>query len=215
MSIDRAIKWLLPHENRFFLYLDSIANSIGGGADVFGKFREAKDREEIKKLAKNLRLKESETDELAHTLYEELTKHLLRPIDREDLHALTHALDDIMDAMEGAAEQIYLFKLPTLTDPMKEMVRIQCEAVQEVVKCIKQLHDLSKVDQIRVHIIHINSLENEGDKVYRKAVESLFDNMIDPIELIRQKEILDALEEAIDGCEHVGNVIRSVVVKNG
>ncbi len=215
MSIDRAIKWLLPHENRFFLYLESIAAAIGAAADVFAKFREAKDREDFKKLAKTLRLKESEIDELAHTLYEELDKTFVTPIDREDLHSLTHALDDIMDSMESAAEQIYLFKLPSLTEPMREMIRIECEAVQEVIKCVRELKDLSKVDQIRVHIIHVNSLENEGDKVYRKSLEALFDNMIDPIELIRQKEILDALEEAIDSCERVVNLIRSVVVKNG
>jgi len=215
VSIDRAIKWLLPHENRFFLYLDSIAASAIGAADVFMRFREANDRDEFRKIADALRLKEQETDELAHTLYEELDKSFVTPIDREDLHELAHALDDILDAMDNAAEQIYLFKLPKLTDNMRELVRIQGEAVREVAKCIKRLQDLRQVDEIRVHIIHVNSLENEGDKLYRKSLEALFDNMIDPIELIRQKEILDALEDAIDSCENVVNVIRSVVVKNG
>jgi predicted phosphate transport protein (TIGR00153 family) len=215
VSIDRAIKWLLPHENRFFIYLENIAANAGAAADVFATFREAKGREEFKKIAKTLRMKESETDALAHTLYEELDKTFITPIDREDLHALTHALDDIMDTMDSAAEQIYLFKLPNLTEPMREMIRIECEAVHETVKCVKELHDMGKADQIRIHIIHVNSLENEGDKVYRKALEALFDNMIDPIELIRQKEILDALEDAIDSCEAVVNLIRSVVVKNG
>ncbi|MEI6234496.1 MAG: DUF47 family protein [Planctomycetota bacterium] len=215
MSIDSAIKWLLPRENRFFMYLETIANSAASAADVFNTFRTAEGREEFKKIAKILRAKEAETDALAHTLYEELDKTFVAPIDREDLHALTHALDDILDNMDSAAEQIYLFKLPGLTDSMREMIRIQCEAVHEVVKCVHELPDLGKYDQIRVHIIHVNALENEGDKVYRKALEALFDNMIDPIELIRQKEILDALESAIDSCEHLVNLIRSVVVKNG
>ncbi len=215
MSIDRFFKWFLPHENRFFTYLESIANNAAAAALVFSTFREATSREDFKKIAKILRMKEAETDAFAHTLYEELDKTFVTPIDREDLHALTHALDDILDTMDSAAEQIYLFKLPSLTEPMREMVRIETEAVLEVVKCVKELHDLGKADQIRVHIIHVNSLENEGDKIYRKALEALFDNMIDPIELIRQKEILDALEDAIDSCEHVVNLIRSVVVKNG
>lgn len=215
MSIDRAIKWLLPHENRFFLYLSSIAESAASAADMFAKFRDAKSREDFRKIAEVLRVKEAETDELAHTLYEELDKTFVTPIDREDLHSLTHALDDILDSLDSTAEQIYLFKLLTLTEPMRELVRIQCEAVHEVVKCVKQLQDLGKIDQIRVHIIHVNSLENEGDKVYRKSLEALFDNVVDPIELIRQKEILDALEDGIDACEHVVNVVRSVVVKNG
>jgi predicted phosphate transport protein (TIGR00153 family) len=213
--IDQTIKWLLPHENRFFMYLESIANSAGVAADVYAQFREAKSRDDFKKIADILRTKEHEADELAHTIYEELDKTFVTPIDREDLHSLTHALDDILDLMESAAEQIYLFKLPRLTEPMRDLIRLEREAVHEVVKCVKQLRHLDKIDEIRVHIIHVNSLENEADKVYRKALEALFDNMIDPIELIRQKEILDALEEAIDACEHVVNVIRSVVVKNG
>jgi predicted phosphate transport protein (TIGR00153 family) len=215
LSIDRAIKWLLPHENRFFLYLNSISASAAGGADIFSKFRDAKNRDEFKQIADALRLKEQETDQLAHTLYEELDKSFVTPIDREDLHQLAHALDDILDAMDNAAEQIYLFKLPSLTDNMRELIRIQGESVREVANCVNALQDLRQIDEIRVHIIHVNTLENEGDKLYRKALEALFDNMIDPIELIRQKEILDALEEAIDSCENVVNVIRSVVVKNG
>jgi len=209
------IKFLLPRENKFYMYLESIAASTGAGADIFGKFRDAADRDEFKRLAEQLRTKEHETDELAHTMYEELDKTFVTPIDREDLHSLTHALDDILDLMETAAEKIVLYKLPRLTESMREMVRIECEAVHEVVACVRRLSNLNKVDEIRVHIIHVNSLENDADKVYRKALESLFDNTIDPIELIRQKEVLDGLEESIDACEHVVNVIRSVVVKNG
>lgn len=196
------------------MYLESIANSAATAADIFSHFREASDRDAFKKLAEQLRTKEHETDELAHTLYEELDRTFVTPIDREDLHALTHALDDILDLMETAAEKIMLFKLPRLTEPMRELVRIEREAVHEVAACVRRLRDMSKVDEIRVHIIHVNSLENEADKVYRKALESLFDNTIDPIELIRQKEVLDGLEEAIDASEHVVNVIRSVMVKN-
>ena len=215
MVIEKLIKYLLPRENRFFMYLESIAQNAVAGAEIFVRFREARDREEFKKLAEQLRVKEHETDDIAHTMYEELDKTFVTPIDREDLHTLTHALDDIIDMMETAAEKIVLFKLHKLTEPMRELVRIEVEAVREVAACIKHLKDLNHVDEIRVHIIHVNSLENEADKLYRKALEALFDNTIDPIELIRQKEILDSLEAAIDACEHVSNVVRSVVVKNG
>src|SRR5437868_772317 len=112
VSIDRAIKWLLPHENRFFVYLGSIAENAAAAAEIFGRFRAAESREGFGAIAEALRVKEHETDELAHTLYEELDKTFVTPIDREDLHELAHALDDILDEMDNAAEQIYLFKLP-------------------------------------------------------------------------------------------------------
>ena len=215
MLIDRLVRWLLPRENRFFMYLDSIGRSVSAGSDVFAELRTAKDREDFRKVAHTLRLKEHETDELAHVLYEELDKTFVTPIDREDLHALTSSLDEVMDFMERCSAQIVLYKLERLTDPMKEQVRITQEAVHEVTKCVALLQNLAQIDEIQVHIIHVNSLENEGDKVYRKALEQLFDITIDPIELFREKEILDRMEETIDACEDVMDLIRSVVVKNG
>jgi uncharacterized protein len=214
-AIDRFVKWLLPRENRFFIYLESIAKNVITAADIFAEFRTAKGPEDFKRIAESLRRLEHETDELAHVLYEELDKTFVTPIDREDLHALTAALDDVMDLIESSAGQIVLYKLPKLTDPMRELVRIGQESAHEVAKCISVLQDVNKLDEIQVHVIHTNSLENEADKIYRKALEKLFDTTIDPIELVREKEILDALEETIDACEDVMDLIRSVVVKNG
>ena len=215
MMIDRLIKWLLPREHRFFVYLDSIAKNVGEGADTFAEFRTAKNRDDFQRIAAALRLKEHETDELAHLLYEELDKTFVTPIDREDLHALTSALDDVLDSIEDCAGRIVLYKLPELTDPMRELVRISVESAKEIAKCIPLLQDLGRSDEIQVHVVHVNSLENEADKIHRKELERLFQNTIDPIELIRQKEILDALEDSIDASEDVMDLIRSVVVKNG
>jgi len=213
--IDRVVKWLLPRENRFFVYLDNISKSVSEASDIFAEFRAAKGPEDFKKIAESLRRKEHDTDELAHLLYEELDKTFVTPIDREDLHALTSALDDVIDLMESSAGQIVLYKLPRLTEPMKELIRVGQESAKEICKCIPLLQDLGKSDEIQVHVIRVNSLENEGDKIYRKALEQLFDTTIDPIELVREKEILDALEASIDATEDVMDLIRSVVVKNG
>jgi uncharacterized protein Yka (UPF0111/DUF47 family) len=213
--IDRVVKWLLPRENRFFVYLDNISKGVSEASDLWAEFRTAKGPEDFKKIAEALRRKEHDTDELAHLLYEELDKTFVTPIDREDLHALTSALDDVIDLMEASAGQIVLYKLPRMTDPMKELIRVGQESAKEICKCIPLLQDLGKVDEIQVHVIRVNSLENEGDKIYRKALEHLFDTCVDPIELVREKEILDALESSIDATEDVMDLIRSVVVKNG
>ena len=215
MFIDRMVKWLLPRENRFFVYLDSIAKNVAGGADIFLELCAAKGPEDFKRISEALRLKEHETDELAHLLYGELDKTFVTPIDREDLHALTSALDDVLDIIEDCSGQIVLYKLAGLTEPMRHMIRITQESAHEISKCVALLQDLSKVDEIQVHVIRVNSLENEGDKIYRKALEHLFDVTVDPIQLLREKEILSAMEDSIDACEDVMDLIRSVVVKNG
>ena len=215
MFFDLIVKALLPKQNRFLTYLDAIARNMAVGADCFAEFREAKDVEDFHRISKQLRRIEHEGDEIAHVLYEELDKTFVTPIDREDLHALTSALDDVLDIMEACAGRIVIYRLEKLTEPMREMVRLSQASAHEVAACIALLMDANKHHELQMHFIRVNSLENEGDIVYRKELGYLFAEVKDPIELIRQKEILDALERSIDACEDVVDLIRSVVVKNG
>jgi predicted phosphate transport protein (TIGR00153 family) len=215
LFVDRIVQWFLPRENRFFTYLNSIAKHVSEGADIFAALRDAKDRADFSKIADALHQTEHDADEIAHVLYEELDKTFVTPIDREDLHHITGALDDVLDIMEACSSQIVLYKLEKLTDPMKELIGKARDASHEVSQCIALLQDLSKLEKIQLHVIKVNSLENEGDRIYRRAMAQLFENTIDPVELIREKEILDSLEECVDACEDVMDIIRSVVVKNG
>lgn len=215
MLIDRLVKWFLPHEGRFFMYLESIAKNVVHGADTFAELREAKGPEGFQQIAERLRRIEHEGDEIAHLLYEELDKTFVTPIDREDLHSLTSTLDDVLDIIESCAVHIVITGLTELTEPMRELVRVAREAAREVAGCVTLLRDLTKADEIQVHVVHVNTLENEGDKIYRKALQVLFATVKDPIQLIREREILDALERSIDACEDVMDLVRSVVVKNG
>jgi predicted phosphate transport protein (TIGR00153 family) len=215
MILDRVVSWLLPRENRFFTYLESIAKQVTVAADAFSEIRKAEGHAAYKQVAERMRRIEHETDQIAHLLYEELDKTFVTPLDREDLHALTSRLDEIVDIFESCAAHIAIYRLEKLTPPMLELVRITQEAAHEVSRCISLLQDLSKVDEIQVHLVHVNTLENEGDKIYRKALEDLFLTVKDPIELIREKEVLQRLENSIDACEDVMDLVRSVVVKNG
>ncbi|MBI3725870.1 DUF47 family protein, partial [bacterium] len=157
-----------------------------------------------------------EGDDIAHLLFEELDKTFVTPIDREDLHSLCSALDSVLDIAEGCAARVVIFRLTSLSDAMKELVRIYLEATREVTRSIALLRDLSQLDEIGVHVVHVNTLENEADKVYRMEMKRLFaDPPKDPIELIRQKEILDAMERAVDATEDVMDLVRSICVKNG
>lgn len=216
MLLDRMVKWLLPRENSFFLYLDSMAGKMVETATIFAELRAGPGGPDaFRQIADRLREKEHEADEIAHLIYEELDRNFVTPLDREDLHAITSALDEIVDVIESTASRMAIYALPRLTDPMKELIRITQESAAEVAKSIHLLQDLSKIDEIQVHIVHVNSLENEGDRIYRTELERVFREVKDPIELIREKEVLAQLERAIDNCEDVMDLIRSVVVKNG
>lgn len=216
MLLDKLVSYLLPQENKFFTYLQSIAKNVQEGADVFGELRNAKSMDDHLKIAERMRRIEHEGDELAHLLYEELDKTFVTPLDREDLHALCSELDSILDVAESCANRIVIFRLGALSEPMRELVRIYQESARAVYRCVLLLSDLSKVDEINTHFVHVNTLENEGDKVYRAELARLFaDPPKDTVDFIRQKEILDGLERAVDACEDVMDLMRSVVVKNG
>lgn len=216
MLIDRIVKWLLPRESSFFVYLDSMAAKMVEAAAILGELRAIPDTPaEFEKIADRLQAKEHEADEIAHLLYNELDRNFVTPLDREDLHALTSRLDSVVDVIESTAVRMTVFGLPKLTEPMCDLIRIIQESAAEVAKSIHLLQDLSKLDEIQVHIVHVNSLENEGDRIYRAELTRIFREVKDPIELIREKEVLNQLERAIDRCEDVMDLIRSVVVKNG
>jgi predicted phosphate transport protein (TIGR00153 family) len=214
--IDRLVGFFLPRENKFFTYLESIAKTVVTGAAVFGELRTAKGREEFVRISERMRQIEHEGDELAHLLYEELDKTFVTPLDREDLHRLCSELDSILDAAESCAARIVVYHLPALTDPMREQIRIYGEAVNAVSRCVALLSNLSKSDAINLEIVHVNTLENEADTIYRAELARIFANPPkDTIEFIREKELLDALEDAVDATEDVMDTLRSVVVKNG
>lgn len=217
MLLDRLVKFLLPRENKFFIYLDSIAKCVLKGAETFAELAQAKSMDDYPRVAEKLKQIEHEADELAHLLFEELDKTFVTPIDREDLHDLCGALDSVLDVAEGCAARIEIFRLPApFSEPMKELTRIYVEATREVVRSIHLLSDLSQSDEINTHFVHIHTLENEADKVYRAELRRIYSNPpADAIALLRQTQILDALEHCVDATKACMDLIRSVCVKNG
>lgn len=215
MSADRVFQWFMPRENKFFELLNAIARNVARGSDCFAQFREAKTREDFARIADELRHIEHEGDSMAHLLYNELDKTFVTPIDREDLHDLCSALDTMLDLMEECAGFIVNYRLESLSPAMCEMVRIAQAAAAEVAVTVAMLDDSKKYAALQVHLIHVHALENEGDGVFRGALGDLFVNVTDAIELIRQKDILEALEATIDASDDVGDLIRSLVMKHG
>jgi uncharacterized protein len=216
MFLDRVVSFFLPKENKFFTYLQQIARTMQRGVETFAEVAGAKGQPDFMRIAEHMRQLEHEGDELAQLLYEDLDKTFVTPFDREDLHALCSALDSILDHAESCANRMFIYKLETLTDPMKQLVRIFKEAATAVTECTFLLPDLAQSDKINMNFVRVHSLENEADLIYRGELQRIFTNPPkDPIELIREKEILDALERAVDATKSVMDLMHSVAVKNG
>jgi uncharacterized protein Yka (UPF0111/DUF47 family) len=215
MIIDRFVRFLLPRQDFFFGLLEGIAGNMTAAAAVFGELAEAHGHEQLAAIAGRLKPLETEADRLCHKVYEELDRTFVTPIDREDLAALTKALDDVIDGMEHAAAFAALYRFDGLTEPMRQLVRITVRATGELEQAVRNLRRFNEAESIRGPTVAVHTLENEADAVYRAAVQVLFANGVDPRELVRQKDMLFSLEAGVDQCEDAMDVIRSVVVKNG
>jgi uncharacterized protein len=215
MLIDKIIRFLLPRQGHFFTLLEEIANKIEAATAVFSELSAVANREQLESVAARLKPIETEADHVCHQIYEELDRTFVTPIDREDLAALTKALDDVIDEMEHAATFAALYRFDCLTEPMRNLVRINVQSAGEVARSVRLLRRFSDAELIRQPTIAVHTLENEADVLFRGAVASLFTDGVAPAEMIRQKDILESLEIGVDRCEDAMDVIRSVVVKNG
>jgi predicted phosphate transport protein (TIGR00153 family) len=215
MLIDRLIRLLLPPQGQFFNLLEGMADRIEEAAGVFAELEAAQGHEQLDAISVRVKTVEKAADELERRLHEELDKTFVTPIDREDLAALSKALDDVVDGMEHAATFAALYQFDRLTDPMRDQVRLLVRAAKQLAAAARQLRRFADPEAGAAAGQAVHELETEADGVYRRAVAALFTNHLSPADLVRQKDMLFALEGAIDLCEDAMDVIRSVVVKNG
>jgi hypothetical protein len=214
MSLNSIFQYFIPKDKKFFpLFEKDSANLISLGE----KLVEALNTDDLtrrKELFKEIEDLEHTGDEITHQIHLELSKNFITPFDREDIHRLASALDDIADYIHGSASRIDLYQVTEITPPIKELASLILQACQDLHKAIHELRDLKNVRIIADSCVRINSIENQADYVFDKAVSELFMYEKDAVKLIKYKEILSALEDATDMCEDAANVLESILVKN-
>jgi predicted phosphate transport protein (TIGR00153 family) len=155
---------------------------------------------------------EHQGDRITHEIIDRLNHTFVTPIDREDILALASALDDIVDYTEEVADYLGLYRIEAPMDQAISLARVLSAACKEIDKAIPLLHGFKA--EISEHTVEVNRLENDGDRITREAVASLFDARIDPMVVIRWKDIFERLEAAIDSTEHVADILYGIVIKN-
>jgi uncharacterized protein len=164
-------------------------------------------------LAREILLCEREGDRIAHDILHRLAENGFRrrtALDPADVHALAGALDDIVDHTEEAADQLGLYGVEAPMEQAQELAGVLVDCSDHVAGALRGLRGGA---DLRPHLVEIHRLENEGDQLVRAAVASLFANGIDPVVLIRWKDIFDTLEDAVDACETVANVLEGISIK--
>ena len=147
-------------------------------------------------------------------IIDKLNQTFITPIDREDIFALANGLDDGVDFLQGTLQRIVMYRTGPAKEGAVSLTKLLIESTEEIIKAFSLLKDIKKNQTLILESTHkIGKLESEGDRVYRHEVAFLFDKVKDPIELIKWKDILENLEETLDHCEDVSDMIRGVVMK--
>lgn len=171
------------------------------------------DYTDVEMKARRIQEREHMGDEITHSIIRRLNTTFITPMDREDIHLLATALDDVLDSMEAASD---LFVLHAIEEPRPEMLAqadVLLRAAIQTEMAIKAFTRLGKAE-LEPYWVEINTLENEGDKLYRRAVADLFSGDHRAMDVLKWKEVIESLEEALDGLENVANIIESVVLKH-
>ena len=203
---------LFPKQENFFDYFAELANKIEEGGRLFLAMTETHDYSESK-VAK-LKEIEHEADIITHNTYEKMHTTFLTPIDREDIYALVNKMDSIMDVIEATAIRIHLYKVKKIDDQIIKQAKILNEAIVKVKGIIHGMRNTKNSKMILNGCVEINTLENAGDVVLRTIMANLFENEKDAIELVKWKDIFQLLEEGIDVCEDVSNIVEGIVLKH-
>jgi uncharacterized protein len=199
---------LTPRDNAFYAMFTEAGRNVSDTAEVLAGLLDPNANREA--IAKELRAREHAGDSVTHRIMRQLNTSFVTPFDREDIYRLASALDDVVDAIEGAADFIVLAdvgKLPVLMAEQITLLRRSAAETADAMARLKTLRDLEP------YWIEVNRLENEADRVYRKLLTKLFSGDYDALETLKLRQVADLFEDAADGLEHVAHAVETIAVK--
>lgn len=212
MALQDLVRWFLPRDDEFFVFLERQAQTAHLGAQAFAKFRPGTS---IDVVNAEVQAHEHAGDKVVHELEEALQKTFVTPIDREDLQRLSSELDDILDLINSAARTCALFGVTTPTQPMQELISILVDCTRKLEETLPALrkHDFAT---LMVTSRALRQEEKKADGIYRTAISALFqDDAKNAKDVLREMTVLEHLEHAVDRCERVANTLANLAVKHG
>ena len=207
------LKFFLPKDRIFYTLFESASGNLESLADKLVLVVNEPDYNLRSNIIKEMKELEHQNDLLTHQIFIELGKNFITPFDREDIHSLATALDDIADYMYASAKKINFYKIDPFDQGIQKMAVVIKDAVLAVNSAVIELRNLKNTQKIIDCVIQINSAENQGDDIFDTSIDRLFELESDIKLLIKKRELYQALEIVTDKCEDAGNVIESIVVK--
>lgn len=200
---------LTPRDTSFFDLLADSASHLVTGANLLSELLGA-DRPGRKVIAKKLADVEHAADDATHSIMRRLNSTFVTPFDRDDISGLASALDDCMDFMEEAGDLIVLYKLDELPARISDQIQVLQRCAELTADAMPHLRSMGDLTD---YWVEVNSLENQADKIHRKLLAQMFDEIADPIQLMKLKEVVETLELAADAFETVANMVETIALK--
>lgn len=207
------LQFLVPKDRKFFPLFEQATANLVKGSEVLVNMVNAPTLEKRRELIKEIERLEHTGDNFTHMIFNELSRNFITPFDREDIHALASAIDDVLDFIHGSSKRIDLYKLEVIPEPIILLADIILKGSIELNIAVSNLRNMKNIGAIKEACVRINSLENNADDVFNLGIARLFEVEKDAIMIIKVKEILMALETATDKCEDAANVIQAILVK--
>ena len=199
---------LTPRDTAFYDMFTESGRNVAEAAQVLGGLLDPNANREA--VAKELREREHVGDSVTHRIMRQLNTSFVTPFDREDIYRLASALDDVVDAMEAAADFVVLADVGKLPQLMADQINLLIKSATETANAMARLKTLRDLEP---YWIEVNRLENEADRVYRKLLSRLFSGDYDALTMVKLREVADGLEDAADALEHVAHAVETIAVK--
>jgi hypothetical protein len=213
MALNSILKIFLPKDRVFYNLFESVADELIKMGEKLKEIVIEPDFEQRAKLIKQAEDMEHVNDDLTHQIFTELGKNFITPFDREDIHALATALDDIADYIYASAKKINFYHVNPDDIGIQKMADLIALGCVQVNKAVKELRNMKNMRNITDALVAINSIENQGDDIFDMSIERLFATEPDAKEVIKKREIYQVMEVVTDKCEDAANVIESIIIK--
>lgn len=200
---------LQPRDNTFFDLFSTAGANVGTSVELLREFVHAPE-DQRPELARRMHESEHAGDDTTHAIIEQLDRSFITPFDREDIYRLAVRLDDVIDYLDAAVDLATLYHVGALPDGVHAQVELLSRAASQTAVAMTKL---AKPHNLTEYWVEINELENEADQVYRRLLSWLFSGELEPLEVLKLKEIIDQLEQAADAFEHVADVVHTIAVK--
>jgi uncharacterized protein len=199
---------LTPRDSAFYEMFTESGHNVAESAEILAGLLDPNANRAA--IAKELREREHAGDSVTHRIMRQLNTSFVTPFDREDIYRLASALDDVVDAMEAAADFVVLADVGKLPALMADQITLLVKSAQQTADAMSRLKTLRDLEP---YWIEVNRLENEADRVYRKLLSRLFSGDYDALTMVKLREVADGLEEAADALEHVAHAVETIAVK--